>query len=283
MRYITAAAAAALLASPAALHGQTLREYSSTRQDRGEPRLNAIVKYAGGELRMMPAPSGILYALRLTYDADRFSPVVEFDAAAPRLILGTEAVSGGIARASHTSTPPAATIALGTQADLDLDIQLGAAKATIELGGNRVSRLRLETGASQTTLSFSESNPIRCSSAVFTAGAAELLVKGLGHARCSTIDFKGGVGKTTLDFSGTWSGQLHLTAQVAMGEVVLRLPRKAGIRLELDRFLSSFAPAGLTKSADGKTWSSAGFDAAPEQLVVDLEAAIGGVSVEWIE
>lgn len=274
---------AVLLAVPAAVHAQTLREYSSTRQDHGEPRLSAIIKYAGGELQMLPAQSGILYALRLTYDADRFSPVAEFDPAAPRLILGSETVSGGIARASHSTNPPTATIALGTQADLDLDIQLGAAQATIELGGNRVSRLRLETGASQTRLSFSESNPIRCSSAVFTAGAAELMVTGLGHARCSTIEFKGGVGKTTLDFSGTWSGQLHLTAEMAMGEVVLRLPRKAGIKLELDRFLSSFAPAGLTKSADGKTWSTAGFDAAPEQLVVELEAAIGGVSVEWIE
>ena len=70
---------------------------------------------------------------------------------------------------------------------------------------------------------------------------------------------------------------------MAMGELVLRLPRQAGVKLELDKFLASFAPAGLTKSADGNTWRSAGFDAAPEQLVVDLEAAIGGVSVEWIE
>ena len=278
----------AILVAPAAtasvVHGQTLREYSSTRQDHGESRLATTIEYAGGTLNLVPAPSGILYALRLTYDADRFAPVAQYDPSVPQLTLGSETLprTGGV-RVSHRGTPPAATIALGTRADLDLDIELGAAEATLELGGIRVSRIKVQTGASKTVVHFAEANPIRCSGAEFSAGAAELIVTGLGYSRCGEVDFNGGVGKVTLDFSGRWSGQMHLDAGIAVGELVLRLPRRAGIKLELDKFLASFAPAGLVRSADGRTWVSAGFENAPQQLVVELETAFGGVTVEWID
>jgi hypothetical protein len=278
----------ALLAVPVTsapvLHAQTLREYSSTRQDHGESRLAATIQYAGGDLSLVPAPAGILYALRLTYDADRFAPVAQFDPAVPQLTLGTEALSrsGGV-RVSNRGTPPAATVGLGTRADLDLDIELGAAQATLELGGLRISHLKLETGASKTVVRFSESNPIRCSAAEFSAGAAELMVTGLGYSRCGAVKFTGGLGKVTLDFGGRWAGPMHLDATMAVGELVLRLPKQAGIKLELDKFLASFAPAGLVRSADGRSWTSAGFEKAPQQLVVGLETAFGGVTVEWID
>ena len=274
----------ALASTSSAVRAQTLREYSSTRQDHGESRLAATIQYTGGTLELAPAPAGILYALRLTYDADRVAPVARFDAGTPRLTLGTEALrqSGGV-RVSHRGTPPAATIGLGTRADLDLDIELGAAEANLELGGIRISRLKLQTGASKTVVRFSEANPIRCSEADLSAGAAELLVVGLGYSRCGEVDFTGGVGKVTLDFGGRWSGPIHLDANMAMGELVLRLPRQAGVKLALDKFLASFAPAGLVRSADGRTWMSGGFAGASQQLVVEVETAFGGVTVEWID
>ncbi len=277
-------AAALLSLAAGTVHAQTLREYSSTRQDHGESRLATTISYTGGRLDLMPAPANILYALRLTYDADRVAPVARFDASIPQLTLGTETLprSGGV-RVSHKGTPPAASISLGTRADLDLDIELGAAEANLELGGIRVSRLRLQTGASKAVVRFSEANPIRCSQAELSAGAAELLVVGLGYARCGEVDFTGGVGKVTLDFGGRWSGPMTLDANMAMGELVLRVPRQAGVKLELDKFLASFAPAGLVRSADGKTWMSAGFTDASQQLVVDVETAFGGVTVEWID
>jgi len=278
------AALVALASTASAVRAQTLREYSSTRQDHGESRLVTTIAYTGGTLELVPAPTGILYALRLTYDADRVAPVARFDAATPRLTLGTEALrqSGGV-RVSHRGTPPAATIGLGTRADLDLDIELGAAEANLELGGIRISRLKLQTGASKTVVRFSEANPIRCSEADLSAGAAELLVVGLGYSRCGEVDFTGGVGKVTLDFGGRWSGPIHLDANMAMGELVLRLPRQAGVKLALDKFLASFAPAGLVPSSDGRTWMSGGFAGASQQLVVEVETAFGGVTVEWID
>ena len=97
------------------------------------------------------------------------------------------------------------------------------------------------------------------------------------------MDFNGGVGKVTLDFGGRWSGPIQLDANMAMGELILRVPRQAGVKLELDKFLASFAPAGLVRSADGRTWMTSGFAGASQQLVVEVETAFGGVTVEWID
>lgn len=282
-RSLMVAGIIALAATTADARAQTLREYSSTRQDHGESRLATMISYTGGRLDLVPAPPGILYTMRLTYDADRVAPVARFDASVPSLTLGTEALRSGGVRVSQRGTPPAATIGLGTRADLDLDIELGAAEATLELGGIRISRLKLQTGASKTVVRFSEANPVRCTQAELSAGAAELLVVGLGYSRCGEVDFTGGVGKVTLDFGGRWSGPMNLDANMAMGELVLRVPRQAGVKLELDKFLASFAPAGLVRSADGRTWMSSGFATAGQQLVVEVETAFGGVTVEWID
>ena len=43
-------------------------------------------------------------------------------------------------------------------APLDLDLQLGAAEARLNVGGLAVSRMRVETGAADARLNFSEPN-----------------------------------------------------------------------------------------------------------------------------
>ena len=54
-------------------------------------------------------------------------------------------------------------------------------------------------------------------------------------------------------------------------------------RVATDTFLARFAPAGLTSTDDGRTWTSPKFAEAASRLEVRIESAIGGVRVEWID
>jgi hypothetical protein len=128
---------------------------------------------------------------------------------------------------------------------------------------------------------FSQPNRSRCRSATITTGAAELTALGLGNSRCDRIDFEGGMGKVTLDFGGTWSSSSRAEIKMAVGELTLRLPRRAGVRLTLDRFLASFDPAGLVRS--GHAFQSPGYDRAERKLDIDLTTAVGGVRIEWAD
>jgi hypothetical protein len=261
---------------------QTMRPFSTFRQPHGETRLNARVEYGAGSLRIGPGQPGELYRMNLSYDEARFVPVSDFDASSRTVVLGLRAAGqGGVRVVSSNQLKQLASIALSPRADLALDLSLGAVDADVELGGLRISDLDLKTGASRATVRFSRPNGMRCRHAGFSAGAAEVSVYGLGNSRCDRIAFEGGIGKVLLDFSGAWSSSAEVQVKMAVGELTLRLPRRVGIRLAMDKFLSRFEPAGLIRRAD--SFVSPNYDSAERRLDVDLTTAMGGVKVEWVD
>jgi hypothetical protein len=137
----------------------------------------------------------------------------------------------------------------------------------------------MQAGASQAVIRFSSPNRSRCRAAEITAGAAELTLLGLGNSRCDRFELEGGMGKVTLDFGGAWTSSTQAEVKMAVGELTLRLPRNAGVRLTLDRFLASFDPAGLVRAGNG--FQSPGYESAERRLDIQVTTAVGGVRVEW--
>jgi hypothetical protein len=271
-----------LLLLPFPAVAQTMRPFTTFRQMHGETRLTTRLEYAAGTLRMAPGRSSELYRMDLSYDEDRFFPLSDFHAQNSAVVLGVKpAGNGGVRVVSRTQLQQVAMVALSPAVDLSLELNLGAVDADVELGGLRVSRLELKTGASQTMVRFSKPNAARCDRASISAGAAEVAVLGLGNSRCDEIDFEGGVGKVTLDFAGIWSSSAKVHVTMAMGELTLRLPRRIGVRLTMDKFLSRFEPAGLQPNGEG--FQSANYDAAQRHLDLDLTTAVGGVNLEWLD
>ena len=262
---------------------QTMRPFTTFRQLHGETRLGARLEYAGGTLRIIPGKSTELYRMDLSYDDGRFVPLSDFDAGRETVLLGLRATGqAGVRVVSRNQLQQVAAVAFSPRVDLALDLALGAVEADIELGGLSVSDLEVKTGASRSVVRFSKPNLTRCTRAGFSAGAAELLVSGLGNSRCSTIEFEGGVGKVTLDFSGTWSSNARVQVQMAMGELTLRLPRTVGVRVAMDRFLSKFAPVGLRQRGQNE-FVSPNYDGAERKLDLELSTAMGGVNIQWVE
>ena len=182
---------------------------------------------------------------------------------------------------SRNQLQQSATVAFSPSTELDLAVNLGAVDADVELGGLRLASLDLQTGASRTVVRFSQPNATRCRSAELTAGAAEVSVVGLGNSRCDRIVFEGGMGSVTLDFGGAWTSSAQVSVRMAMGELTLRLPRRLGVRITMDKFLSSFEPAGLVRQ--GNSFTTPGYDRADRTLDLEVTTAVGGVRVEWVD
>jgi hypothetical protein len=271
-----------LLFWAAAGQAQTRRPFATFRQLHGETRLDVRLEYAAGNLRVAPGPASELYRMNLWYDESRYLPVSDFDARQGAVVLGLRpAGEGGVRVVSRDQLSQVATVSLSPSADLALDLALGAADADVELGGLRITRLAVKTGASRAILRFSQPNGARCQLATMSAGAAEVSVFGLGNSRCDEIQFEGGVGKVLLDFGGAWRSSSKVEVKMALGEVTLRLPRNVGVRLRMDKFLSSFEPAGLVRRGDA--FQSPDYDHASQHLDLDLTTAVGGVNVEWVD
>jgi hypothetical protein len=266
----------------AAASAQTMRPFTTFRQMHGETRLTARLEYAAGSLRLGAGRANELYRMDLSYDQDRFLPISDFDISSATTVLGLKAAGdGGVRVVSRNQLQQVAAVTISPQVDLALDLTLGATDADVELGGLRLTDLDIKTGASQAVVRFSQPNKVRCRHATVSAGAAEISFLGLGNSRCDSFDFEGGVGKITLDFGGSWSSNTRASVKMAMGELTLRLPRQAGVRLTMDKFLSHFEPAGLIRR--GNDFVSPGYASAERHLDLDLTTAVGGVNVEWVE
>jgi hypothetical protein len=277
-----AAAGVALACWAGTLSAQTMRPFGTFRQLHGESRLDARLDFAAGRLRVVAGRAGELYRMALAYDADRFVPLSDYDPVRNTATLGVEPVGGpGLRVVSRHQLQQDAVVELSPKTDLALQVSLGAVDADLDLGGLRLSELRLEAGASRSVVRFSQPNPVRCRTADISAGAAELSILKLGNSHCDQVRVEGGIGRMTLDFGGAWTGSERAELSLAVTELRLRLPHGVGIRITMDRFLSSFDPNGLVRRGDA--WVTPGYDQAAQHLDLALKTTIGGVRIDWTD
>jgi hypothetical protein len=106
-----------------------------------------------------------------------------------------------------------------------MNLEFGAAEADLQLGGLSVRHLKIETGASETTLGFSAPNPIPLQSLDLELGAASFTATGLGNANVRHVTVQAGAGHVDLDFGGAWKGDVTVDVTTAIGAVHIHVPR----------------------------------------------------------
>jgi hypothetical protein len=259
---------------------QIMREYEAARPVRDERLITVNLEFAAGGLRLMPGPAGTLYRLESRYDTERFAPVSIYDSQSGRLTLGLRSTGApGLRVTSRKHLDQQATVWLSPEVELALVMTLGAAESRIDLGGLRLRDLLLRAGGSRTRLVFSRPGLGVCREAVLEAGAGELVVDRFANAGCRRLRLNGGVGLVTIDFGGQPDSELSADLGMTMGELTLRLPHGAGVRLTLDRFLASFQPAGFTRQ--GEQFVTPDYDKARRRIDLRVSTAVGAVKVEW--
>lgn len=271
----------ALSAAAAAADAQTWKSGTASRQLRGEQHVEVRVEFAAGIFTLHPGPAEQLYRSRVRYDADHFESQQSFDAERNRLSFALTPRSGDNIDFDEERTQEL-DVSLSPAVPLALDLAFGAAKADIELGGLSIESAHIKTGASGSVVRFSEPNRIACRRLELGVGAAEFLIEQLGNARCEIVEAAGGVGTVTLDFTGDWPTDFTTQAEVTvgLGELVLRLPENLGVTIEMNKFLASFEPQGFIRQ--GSRYQSGNFDDATAHLELEVNAVMGGVSVEWV-
>ena len=276
-----AANAVAGALAPPNLQAQAWRTMTSARQIWERAPTDVNVRYGVGMLTVKPADPSMLYQMAVRYDEELFEPVIEWDEDDRELRLGVDKLHHEERRSMKARGGSSATIGLAREVPLTVDLEFGAGKADIELGGLMLQQLSLSTGASETRVSFSQPNRIAAGRIAIEAGAADLEVIGLGNVRASSISFQGGVGATVLDFSGTWSGDIGANVEMGVGSLTLKLPRSQGVRITRESFLSSFSAPGMERSGD--SYFSSNWRTAEHQLTLDVSTALGSVDIDWID
>lgn len=268
------------LAAPAS--GQSWRTEAKARQRRGQEFLEVKVEYAVGRFELKRGSDRVLYRLDSKYDEDAFrlrSNYLESDGRGS-LRIEIEGHDDIDLKDLKDYDYEAGNLSLDLTGatPLSLDLEMGAVEADLDLGGLRLQRLSLQTGASDTRVRFSDQNREVAEFCTFKAGAAVFEVEDLGNSGCRRLQVSGGVGKLKLDFSGAWGYDATGDVNVGLGTVEISVPAELGVRIEKSTFLMSFDAPGFVKQ-DGGVWLSRNWDTAEHHLTLSLSGVLGGIKI----
>jgi hypothetical protein len=144
-----------------------------------------------------------------------------------------------------------------------------------------VERLDLECGVGGSKVTAYEPNPVVCEVVRIKNGVGGMDAIGLGNLNFRDLEFEGGVGGATLDFSGAWKQNAEIRIQVGVGGVNMKLPRDLGVKVEAEKhFLSGLHLDGFSKR--DSYYYSENYDKAKIRLSVRVATGVGGFRITWI-
>ena len=261
-------AAALLAAAPA---GAQRRTVEFTRQLRDTLPLEVVVDHGVGKVVLHGTDERLLYQAQLAYDPRRSEPVYDYDAEARRLRVGARRPGEGAGGA------PELRLDLARSVPVALTVNMGTAEADLDLGGMRLTRLAVESGASDAVLHFDAPNRVPMERLELDVGAASLRARGLANARARDVRVRMNVGSAELDFDGEWTNDVELQLQITVGKVVLRVPDDVGVRVETSGVLGSFDESGFERR--GEAWLSPNWNTAARKLVVRSRTTVGRLEI----
>jgi len=270
-----AAIATSLVASTAG--AQSWRTLDVARQLSDSAPASVQVVYGTGQIGVRATSSPLLYHMQLRYDATRSQPRHSFDVASRKLQIG---VQKSEMRFSGRNDADAAhlQLELSRSTPLDLSLDLGAVESDLDLTGLRISRLRVESSASDARLRFDSLNATRMSVLEISLGAASFRGDRLANANAPDIRVDAGVGNVELDLGGQWTQDIDLHLDVTLGIVTIHVPSDVGVHVSLEKTFASFDHEGLVER-DG-AWVSKNWDSAPHKVRVTAETVFGKLSID---
>jgi hypothetical protein len=152
---------------------------------------------------------------------------------------------------------------------LDLQLNAGAYRGTLDLSGVPLHGLEVNDGASESQVVFSSRNPQRMEELVYRTGASTVELRGLGYARAKQITFVSGAGSYTLDFTGEMSEPSTVSIRSGVSTVRLIVPANANVRLSL--------AGGLREVSTSGAWTGSGnfYNVAGDGVELELNVDMG--------
>jgi len=219
----------------------------------------------------------LLYHMQLRYDATRSQPRHAFDPATRKLQLGVQKSDVRFTGRSDNEDGRL-QLELSRVTPLDLSLDLGAVEADLDLTGLKLSRLQIESGASEGKLRFDSLNATPMSVLQVSLGAASFRGERLANANARDIRVDAGVGNVELDLGGQWTQDIDLKVEVTLGIVTIHVPSDVGVRVSVRKTLASFDHEGLIER-DG-AWVSRNWESAPRKLRISAETVFGKLTID---
>jgi hypothetical protein len=210
---------------------------------------DVTVSMGAGKLNVQPGGTGLVSGV-IRYNVEAWKPQIVRTDSAVSIKQGTTKGLSGLA----TGVVNDWVLELGGS-PVRLAVTAGAYQGTFELGGLSVQRLSVKDGAAKTTVAFSSPNLSQMESLSYETGASSVTLTGLADANFKKMQFKGGAGSFTLDFSGQLRSDGSVAIQAGVGSVHIIVPSGTAAKVVVKGKLTDVKQEGTWTAAD-KTYTT---------------------------
>lgn len=238
----------------------------------GEVQLR--LKVGAAELRISPAGPLLAPVVRgvTEFNFAPFEPEVTVDGS--RVTLTSK---GSPARAP-AGAQAKWELFFGRARPLDLEIHAGAFEGLIDLGGLRLSRLLIRSGAGDASIRFSEPNPMLISLLRIEARGSRVRVENVLNAGAERIELGASAGHFTLDLSGQLRGQTKVAATISAGSFTAIVPEGVPARVRISGTLASTSVGEGFDQALGE-YRTPEYAEGRAAVEIEITAAVGRVEL----
>ncbi|HWQ04574.1 MAG TPA: toast rack family protein [Longilinea sp.] len=227
------------------------------------------LEMGAGELEISGGATKLIEG-SIRYNVEKWLPTINRDSNQVEIVQGIE----GSVNLPGNDVINQWNIKLGNF-PIDLQVQAGAYKGTLDLSGIPITNLRVSDGASQATVKFDTLNPTKMERLTYKTGASQVDLEGLGNANTGEIVFDGGAGSYTLDLSGDLQQDLSVTLKAGLSNVRINVPENANIKVIVGGGLSNVSVGGIW-TTNGDTYQRSGSGPA---ITVNIEMGLGNLEL----
>ncbi|HSL47311.1 MAG TPA: toast rack family protein [Anaerolineales bacterium] len=156
---------------------------------------------------------------------------------------------------------------------MNLVVSAGAYDASMNLSGLPILRLTVQDGASQVEVRFDELNPEEMDRLSYQTGASEITFIGLANANFAEMNFDGGAGEYSFDFSGDLQRDAAVTIDVGLSSVRIIVPSGVSAQVDVEGGPGRVNANG-TWQTEGDTYVNPG---SGPQLTITVNVGAGDV------
>ncbi len=204
------------------------------------------LQFGAGELTLSAGAEDALVDGTATYNYSKIKPVIKTDGDNVTISSGDGSFN---AFPNFSDLKNTWDLKLGS-APMDLNIEAGAYTGEFEFGGLALTSLTVQDGASTVDLSFSKPNEAEMSILSYETGASTVKLTGLANANFAALDFSGGAGDYTLDFTGDLQRSATVNIDAGLCNIILLIPEGVNAVVTVD--------SGAANVSFGSGWTQNG-------------------------
>jgi len=234
--------------------------------------LKVTIKFGAGKLDLISGQEDVFEG-NFQYDNSILKPNIRYEILRESGVL---ILSQSIKKDLNLSFPHKNIWNLQLPSGIPLQLYINTAtySGDIDLTNLQIENLYLNSGVSKTNIAFNQPNLIDLKNINIKTGASIMKMLGLANANFDEMNFTGGAGSYTFDFSGNLIKKSKVNIDAGAAKIVLKIPSNMGTKIIFRNFpASKLDVRGFIKIND-QTYISPEYGKSAAELDVEIKGGL---------